>query len=137
MPFPLRKLLEPLFIQMTTPPSNSFEMKRVGATIFGELSNTGGKEEARQILSTILNRAKDNKQSLQAVISAPNQYQAFQGKQYDKFIKGDLDFLSKKKAQLVEEVMQEYSGGKLNSSNARFFQHERGKIKPSLTFKNG
>lgn len=120
------------------PQYNPYELHRVGATIFGELSNKGDQDsEARNILSTIVNRANEGKMSLQAVISQPKQYQAFGGNQYQRYLKGNLDVPSQKKAAIVSNLISELESGKFNPvTDAKYFIHDANQnIQVSKKFK--
>ena len=92
-------------------PQSSFEARRVGGTLFGELSSPGNEEEARDILSTIVNRAQQKGVSLQQVITEPSQYDAYRGTQYMNYMSGKLDYPSKKKAEIVDKLIKELMNG--------------------------
>ena len=130
----LKDFVTPVSFEVDNKSKHSpYELKRVAATIFGELSNKGDVNEAKTILSTILNRAKEKNLSLQEVISQPKQYKAYRGSQYNYFMKGDLDYSSKQKANLVQSVLDEYTSGNFTPSQDKFFIHSpSGKFTPSL-----
>lgn len=116
-------------VNMEDKPQHSpYELNRVGGTVFGELSNTGGEQEARDILSTIVNRT-EGKRSLQDVVTEPHQYQAYRGNQYTNYIKGNLDYPSEQKAKLVRKIITELEQGTFKpTTTAKFFTHKNGKL---------
>lgn len=83
--------------------------------LYGELSNrnqTKKELEARVILNTALNRmkeytAKGQTKTLSDVLSAPNQYQAYGGEQFNAY-GNPPDELSKKKREQVDAIVQKF-----------------------------
>ena len=108
------------------------DAKALGAVLFGELSNKGDqKEEVRQILNTILNRAREFKKagkekSIRGILKEKNAYQAFGDQEYKKYLSGDLDEPSQKKVKIVDEVLQELFSGnfKDNTDNSFYYHHD-------------
>lgn len=106
--------------------------------LFGELSNRPIEKkelEVRVILNTALNRIKQLKDkgkevSLEEVLTAPNQYQAYDGEQYNNYISDELDSLGIKKKEeldvIMEKVLNELKAGtfKDNTRGAVFYVHE-------------
>ena len=113
------------------------DINELKAILFGEISNRdiSKKElEVRVILNTVLNRVKQNKdrgkdKSVTDVLTQKNQYQAYQGQQYYKYLEGDLDDLGKKKKEeldkIVEKIIAEIESGTFedNTNGAVFYIH--------------
>ncbi len=104
---------------------------------FGEVSNRDEDKkdlEGRVILNTALNRmgeykTRGSEKSLSDVMTAPNQYQAYQGKQYQNYTTSTLDELGMKKKQQVDSIADKYwnelkSGSfEDNTQGAAFYIH--------------
>ena len=88
----------------------SSELKPV---MFGEISNRSLEKkelEARVILSTALNRMKEyalkgHPKTFKEVLALDNQYQAYEGEQYNNYKKGKLDTLGLKKKKEIDTIM--------------------------------
>lgn len=104
--------------------------------LFGEVSNRPGSKkrlEADVILGTALNRVSQKYgDSLQAVLTQPNQYQAYKGNQYNLYKTLGEDMPKKKEVDAIaEQIWQEISqgkykditGGKTNYSHVQAGQH--------------
>lgn len=114
---------------------------------FGEVSNrTPDKQEleARVILSTVLNRIQQhnqagNKWNFGQTITQPNQYQAYNGPQYQQYVNGTLDTLGQQKKQITdsisEKLWQELSQGKFQdiTQGAAYYIHNKDQ---SITYDN-
>lgn len=106
---------------------------------YGEVSNrdVSKKElEARVILNTAINRLAEYKKlgkevSFGDILTQPNQYQAYKGKQYENYISGNLDELGKQKKAEVDSVLNklwgEVKGGNFQdiTNNAFYYIHNR------------
>jgi len=103
---------------------------------FGEVSNrdTGKKElEARVILNTVINRMSEHKnfkgkeKSLKDILTEKNQYQAYEGEQYNQYIKGEMNDLTKsKKAEtdsIIDKLTGELSSGKFEDNTEGSFYY--------------
>lgn len=117
----------PSFKQATTQ-IDPAARNQIAATVFGELSNKGDQAaEARKILSTMVNRTKQNGETIQQVISAPNQYQAYGGSQYKEAMGGNLDAPSAAKMAIVQKAVDDLYSGKLTdtTNGAVFYSHDK------------
>lgn len=104
--------------------------------LYGEISNRNSSKkelEARVIFNTALNRMKayadrGETKSLADVLSAPNQYQAYGGKQYQTYSNpGDASSTAKKQQvdQIVQKFLNEMEGGNFPdvTNGAYYYQH--------------
>lgn len=105
--------------------------------IFGEVSNrpTDKKDlESRVILNTAINRMKENhgrgnRTTLKDVMTEENQYQAFEGEQYNLYNQGGnmLDVDKRKEInEILDTIYGEMRGGTFedNTNNAFYYQHK-------------
>lgn len=111
-------------------------------TLYGEISNRPIEKqelEARVIANTAFNRIPEynkygQKKTLTDVLSEPNQYQAYGGKQYKNYASStnDLDVEKKKNIDLiVNKFIEEMKAGTFadNTQGAFYYQHTpEGKI---------
>ncbi len=116
---------------------------RLKPILYGELSNRPADKkelEARVIFNTALNRMKENLKRGKEVtlddILSSGDYQAYKGKEYQKYIGGDLNTLDMKKKEetdaIVNKLIEEIRNGtfKDNTDNAYYYSHaDDGSIK--------
>ena len=114
------------------------EIKDLGAVAFGEAGNNI--DEIRMVMNVAINRANQGNGDVFKELSKKGksrpEFQAYGGKQYNDFMTDNLDFVSKKKAALVNQVLNEIKNGTLvdNTDGATYFSHgDDGKLR---TFKN-
>jgi hypothetical protein len=109
--------------------------------IYGEVTNRPDKKdlESRVILNTAINRisaykTKGKDRSLADVLSQPNQYQAYNGPQYNLYKSGGGNSLDKRKKEEVDrtlnDIWNEMKKGDFtdNTAGAYYYQHEGDKI---------
>jgi hypothetical protein len=102
--------------------------------LFGEISNrTPDKQqlEARTILNTALNRISQYKAngknlSLQQVLSAPNQYQAYGGSEYNRLASGQATTTDQPKLDSIDAVLSELKTGQFpDTTGGRvYYKHD-------------
>lgn len=73
---------EPVVVTFTAPPEedkplNPYEVELVGRTIWGEAEGVQDKAEQAAVAWCILNRVDDSGQTIEEVVTAPNQFQGF------------------------------------------------------------
>lgn len=114
------------------------DLEEAKAVLFGEISNrTPDKQqlEAQTILNTAFNRmeeynARNHKGrsdwTLKEVLQMPNQYQAYGGKQYNKYKSGQLEDLDKQKLKAIEKVIGDVQNGSFinNIEDRVFYVHK-------------
>lgn len=100
--------------------------------VFGELSNKKQPEEVRTIVNTALNRidehnARGKNFSLGDTLRQKNAYQAYGGKEYKKYIEGRLNYLDTKKANLVNNVINDIINNDIvdNTGGRVFYIHDK------------
>lgn len=116
--------------------------------LFSEISNKGGAEgefEVKAILNTALNRmtqyaARGTPKTLVEVLREPNQYQGYNSPQYVAAASAALDFPSKKKMEMIEQMLEDIKKNGLedNTGGRVFYVHEPGgtlKLKDGPLFK--
>jgi hypothetical protein len=88
------------------------DIQQLARVNFGEASNRMDPTEIRHITNTALNRARNYGLSVSDVLSAPKQYQAYGGKQYNLAQNPDsLDSLSKTKYDFIIKVLNDLKSG--------------------------
>lgn len=106
--------------------------------LYGEVSNRGREKkdlEAGVIFNTILNRMKEyervqgKKRNLRDVISMPNQYQAYRGKQYPAYFNSPDPIAAEKKKEvdaIVETIRQQLRTGEYpdTTEGAYYYVHD-------------
>ena len=104
------------------------ELKDLGGVIFGEAGNNI--DEMRKIANVVINRSNQSFKPIFNELSKKSrrggfEFNAYSGNQYNKYMTGNLDFLSKKKAALVNQVLEEIKNGILvdNTNGAIYFSH--------------
>jgi hypothetical protein len=113
------------------------DLNAVRPLIYGEISNrTPDKQalEAHVILNTALNRlreysARGQNKTLADVISMPNQYQAYGGKQYQTYSNpvNTLDMAKKKQVDaIVDDIHRQVQSGQYpdNTEGAYYYVHD-------------
>ena len=104
------------------------ELNTLTSVLFGEVSNREPekmKMEAKAIINIALNRAKQWGKTLEEILSQPNQFQAYKGKEFQKATSSKLDYPSQKKMNLIKEVIEELKLGKLKNTvdNSIYYIH--------------
>jgi len=130
-PAPVQYNLKDRGVQISDDDINSFK-----PLLYGEVSNrTPDKQalEANVILNTALNRVREygnkgQKKSLSEVLSMPNQYQAYGGKQYQAYHNPPDEVAAAKKRQvdlIVENIRNQIKSGKYpdNTQGAYYYVH--------------
>lgn len=108
------------------------DIEAIKPVVFAELSNEGTpeeqKEEARQIINTILNRSKMSKENLFEIVHKPKQYQGSGNEQFNDLTTdgGETDYPTQKKLELIDEVLAELTTGdfKDNTKNSAYYSHD-------------
>jgi len=109
--------------------------KPVAGVVFGEAPNH--EPDMRAIASTIWNRVNHPQNAgktaadivMQQGSNGIPQYNAYGGNQYNNYINGKLDMISKKKAALVDAIIAEMKAGTFKpTTSATSFHDEHGKI---------
>jgi len=114
------------------------DLEEATAILFGEVSNRPSDKqqlEAQTILNTAFNRMEEyNKRkfrgkdnwTLKDVLQEPNQYQAYQGKQYNKYKSGELEELDKRKLESIKKVIGDVKNGDFinNINESVFYTHK-------------
>ena len=102
------------------------DLKMLGGTMFGEISNAKDINEARDVAQVALNRAARMKASVGTIVSSP-EFDAFGGEQYKKYMSDALDEPSRTKADLVNQVLDEIRNNELvgDPNGNVFFQHNK------------
>lgn len=115
------------------------ELKDLGGVIFGEAGNNI--DEMRKIANVVINRSNQSYKPVFNELSKKSknggfEFNAYSGKQYNNYMTDNLDFVSKKKAALVDKVIDEIKRGELsdNTGGATYFSH--GKDGQLRTFNN-
>lgn len=98
-------------------------------TLFGEVSNrTPDKQmlEAQTILNTARNRAKANGTTIIEELKKPHQYQAYGGKEYQRFVSGGATTTDKQKIEAITKVYNDLEKGILedNISGYQYYTHK-------------
>lgn len=98
-------------------------------TLFGEVSNrTPDKQmlEAQTILNTARNRAKANGTTIIEELKKPHQYQAYGGKEYQRFVSGGTTTTDKQKIDAITKVYNDLEKGILedNISGYQYYTHK-------------
>lgn len=101
--------------------------------LFGEMSNRELPkqiEEGKTIINTAINRVsqygeRGKDMNLAGVLSAPNQYQAYGGKEYERYLQGSTTPVDAQKMKAVDEIVAQLKAGKLkdNTGNRVFYIH--------------
>ncbi len=115
---------------ISTPPPPDYD-KMVKAVLFGEISNRDPKKqalEAQTILNTINNRMKDREwknMSPYQVVSQKNQYQAYGGKEYQRYLSGSTTPSDLAKMNAIEKAYEQFKKGTLanNIGDYKFYHH--------------
>lgn len=105
------------------------DLEEAKAILFGEVSNRPLNKqilEAQTILNTALNRMEEYRRlgkpkTLTEVLQMPNQYQAFKGKEYNKFKDGKTGELDKRRIEAIEKVITELKDGTLKNNIPGYF----------------
>ena len=104
------------------------ELKDFGAVVFGEA--TTSIDDMRKISNVIINRANASSRPVFAELSKKSrnggfEFNAYTGKQYNKFMSDDFDFVSRKKAENVNKVLEEIKNGTLadDTDGAIYFSY--------------
>lgn len=110
------------------------DLDEAKAILFGEISNRPSEKqmlEAQTILNTAFNRMdeyrkKGKNYTLTQVLQMPNQYQAYKGKQYNKFKSGEIDELDKRKIESIDSVLKLVRNGEFinNIEDRVFYVHK-------------
>lgn len=93
--------------------------KEMLGTLFGEVSNRESAKqelEAQTILNTMRNRARRKGTDMYKEMIAKNQYQAYKGKQYEKFMSGNIEELDKRKVEAITKVFEQLKAGQMNDN---------------------
>ncbi len=117
---------------------NAGDLDSIRPILYGEISNRAPDKQALEsnvILNTALNRmkayqAKGDQKKLSDVLSAPNQYQAYNGPQYkDYFNPPDAPSLNKKKQvdMIVDSIREQMKNGSFsdNTKGAYYYTHNK------------
>jgi len=100
--------------------------------LFGEVSNRSPEQqeyEARVITNTAINRVPQYKGhgdlNFAGVLTAKNQYQAYKGKEYNRYKSGDIRYTDQQKLKAIDKVIAELKAGTLkdNTNNSVFYEH--------------
>ncbi len=105
------------------------DLEEAKAILFGEVSNRPLNKqilEAQTILNTALNRMEEYRRlgkpkTLTEVLQMRNQYQAFKGKEYNKFKEGKTNELDQRKLEAIEKVTEELKSGMLENNIPGYF----------------
>lgn len=105
------------------------DLEEAKAILFGEVSNRPLDKqilEARTIMNTVLNRMEEYRRlgrpkTLTEVLQMPNQYQAFKGKEYNKFKGGKTGELDQRRIDAVGKVIDELKNGTLENNIPGYF----------------
>ena len=108
---------------------NREELPTLRNVLFAEISNrTQGKQqlEARTIINTVLNRIQERKKSLTDIITAPQQYQGYESKEYKRIMSGKLVKGDEKKLQAIDAILAELEDGDFfdNTEGRTFYTHK-------------
>jgi len=85
--------------------------------------------EARVITNTAINRVPQYKGhgdlNFAGVLTAKNQYQAYKGKEYNRYKSGDIRYTDQQKLKAIDKVIAELKAGTLkdNTNNSVFYEH--------------
>jgi len=108
---------------------NDEDINLLKAVVFGELSNKkeNQTDEVKTIINTAINRipqhnARGKNFSLSDTLTQKNAYQAYGGKEYNKYLQNKLNYLDRKKADFVNNAVTDIirnnlvdnTGGKVN-----------------------
>ncbi len=106
------------------------DLQKLEAIVYGEVSNNKEKDkEIRDIISTVLNRMTGKYETMGQVLDKPNQYQAKGGNQYKNYVSGKIDELSKPKAKIVKQIVDEIRNGTFKTTNSDVrYTHKKGKL---------
>lgn len=115
------------------------ELKDLGGVIFGEANNNI--DEMRKIANVVINRSNQSYKPIFNELSKKSknggfEFNAYSGDQYNKYMTNNLDFVSRRKAELVNQILKEIKNGTLvdDTNGAVYFSHGKdGKLR---TFKN-
>lgn len=110
------------------------DLEEAKAILFGEISNRSTDKqllEAKTILNTAFNRMdeyrkKGKNYTLTEVLQMPNQYQAYKGKQYNKYKSGQIEELDKRKIKAIDEILNTVKNGEFqnNVGDSVFYVHK-------------
>lgn len=100
-------------------PLNGQDIDTARGVMFGEISNRNNSKqelEGRTILNTALNRvaqykAQGKTMSLHDVLSAPNQYQAYNGAEYQRLMRGSTTPVDAPKLKAIDNVILQLKNG--------------------------
>jgi hypothetical protein len=98
-------------------------------TLFGEVSNRESEKqmiEARTILNIAKNRAMKNKTTIIDELKKPNQFQAYGGKEYNRYISKRTRATDKQKIEAITKALQELEEGTLedNTGGSLYYIHK-------------
>ena len=106
---------------------NTNDLDTLRKTLFAEVSNRSSDKqqlEARTIINTALNRAAASGTPLSKVLSAPNQYQGYGSKEYQRLEKGKTGAADQPKLKAIDAVIAELKSGKFDdNTDGRVFYH--------------
>lgn len=113
------------------------ELEKLGGILFAEANNNI--DEMRKIANVIINRAAITGTSIEKQITKQSknggfEFNGYGTKQYNNFVTGNFDFVSKRKAELVKQILEEIRKGTIedNTNLHRYFSHNKqGELKTS------
>lgn len=112
------------------------DLNEAKAVLFGEISNRSSEKqklEAQTILNTAFNRMDEyskrgTPKSLTEVLQMPNQYQAYGGKEYNRYKSGQTKDTDKQKLDAIEETLKQIRDLSFqnNIGESVFYTHKPG-----------
>ncbi len=104
------------------------EKKTILGVLFGEVSNRSPEKqalEAQTILNTARNRAEARGTTILDELMRPNQYQAFGGKEFNRFVSGEIKETDKQKLESISKIVEQLEAGTLedNIDGAQYYIH--------------
>jgi len=128
---------------------NKDDFDKIRPVLFGEVSNRPYDKkqlEANVIMSTILNRQNEYKKvhkkdySLNDIVSMPNQYQAYGGKQYNLYNDGtttDLDTQKKNEIDSIsDDIWNQLKSGSFKDQAGGGYYYKHNEKDGSITYDN-